>query len=78
MCGYTCQVESVALYFLTYLVAPNVCGYTCQVESFALYFLTYLVAPDSVQATTHGGDTAVLRVIEAYCLGSRMKQASSE
>ena len=54
------------------------CGYTCQVESVALYFLTYLVAPDSVQATTHGGDTAVLRVIEAYCLGSRMKQASSE
>ncbi|XP_065887458.1 rho guanine nucleotide exchange factor 7-like isoform X2 [Dysidea avara] len=34
------------------------------------------VAPDSVQATS-GGDTAVLRVIEAYCLGSRMKQAAS-
>jgi len=38
---------------------------------------SFLVAPDSLQATSVG-DTAVLRVIEAYCLGSRMKQAASE
>ena len=43
-----------------------------------LILVHLLVAHDSVQATSHGGDTAVLRVIEAYCLGSKMKQASSK